>query len=129
MPVSLPRAVENLLAEQHIGILTTCRPDGSPHMTPVRFTWDGHAGLARVMTIKSRRKVQNILANPGGRVGLCQLMGYRWITLEGTGTVTADPQQVAEGERRYAARYGARPPDLPGLVVIEVAVDRQMGQY
>jgi general stress protein 26 len=61
MPLSLPGAVENLLADDHFGILTTCRPNGSPHMAPVRFTWDGRAGLARVMTVKSRRKVHNIL--------------------------------------------------------------------
>jgi hypothetical protein len=36
---------------------------------------------------------------------------------------------VAEGIRRYLVRYGSVPPDLPGLVVIEIAVDRVFGQH
>ncbi len=128
-PLALPRTVERLLAEEHLGILTTCRADGSPHVAPVRFTWDGRAGLARVMTVRDRQKVRNIRAHPDRWVALCQLMGYRWITLEGRATVSDEPRRLAEGIRRYARRYGAPPPDQPGLVVIEIAVDRQMGQY
>lgn len=52
------------MAQNALGTLTTCRPDGSPHVTPVRFTWDGKAGLARVMTIASRRKDPKHRAGP-----------------------------------------------------------------
>ncbi|MGF6885377.1 PPOX class probable F420-dependent enzyme [Nocardia sp. GAS34] len=124
MSVSLSASAEAFLAENHACTLTTVRPDGSPHVVPVRFTWDRTSGLARVMTIKSRRKARNILAGPGGRVAICQTAGFRWLTLEGPAVVSDDPQRIAEGVRRYTSRYSSPPPSPPGLVVIEVAVDR-----
>jgi hypothetical protein len=36
---------------------------------------------------------------------------------------------VAEGVRRYAKRYPSLPPNLPGIVVIEILVDRVLGQH
>ncbi|MFI6597689.1 pyridoxamine 5'-phosphate oxidase family protein [Nonomuraea sp. NPDC050536] len=114
------------LEEPHAGVFTTIRPDGSPHTAPVRFTWDAEEGLARVMTRSATRKVRNLLAGPASRVAICQVWGPRWVTLEGTATVRDDPDRVAEGARRYAARYGALPPEPPGRVVIEIAVDRVM---
>ncbi|WP_308249751.1 pyridoxamine 5'-phosphate oxidase family protein [Sphaerisporangium fuscum] len=35
---------EAFLAEPHLATLTTLRPDGTPHVVAVRFTWDGAAG-------------------------------------------------------------------------------------
>lgn len=129
MPTSprLSSAAEDFLAENQLCTFTTLRPDGSPHVTPVRFTWDGEAGLARVMTAVNRRKARNVLAAPGARVALCQTVGGRWLTLEGTARVHDDPVRVMEGARRYAKRYWSPPPEPPGLVVIEVEVDRVLG--
>lgn len=129
MPTSpqLSAAAEDFLAKSHLCTFTTLRPDGTPHVTPVRFTWDGEAGLARVMTAVSRRKARNVLAAPGGRVSLCQTAGPQWLTLEGTATVHDDPLRVQEGARRYAKRYWSPPPAPPGLVVIEIQVDKVMG--
>jgi len=127
MSMPLPAAIEAFLAENHVCTLTTVRPDGSPHVVPVRFTWDGKAGLARVMTVVSRRKVRNLLASPGSRASVCQAVGTRWITLEGLATVSDNPARIAEGVRRYARRYCSPPPNPPGLVVIEIAVDRVLG--
>jgi PPOX class probable F420-dependent enzyme len=112
------------LAEANVATLTTLRPDGSLHVVVVRFTWDGDAGLARVMTVAASRKARNLTANPGGRAALCQVAGFRWITIEGTATVSDDPRRVAEGVRRYARRYQSPPPNPPGRVVIEIAMDR-----
>jgi PPOX class probable F420-dependent enzyme len=129
MPTSprLSPAAEDFLAESYLCTFTTIRPDGSLHVTPVRFTWDGEAGLARVMTAVTRRKARNLLAAPGSRVSLCQMAGPRWIALEGTATVSEDPVRVQEGVRRYAKRYWSPPPEPPGLCVIEIEVDRVMG--
>ncbi|GID94052.1 pyridoxamine 5'-phosphate oxidase family protein [Amorphoplanes digitatis] len=129
MPLRMTAAVESFLAENELGTLTTLRPDGSPHVAPVRFTWDGEAGLVRVMTAADRRKARNVRANPGGRASICQVVGPRWITMEGAARVFEDPRWVSEGVRRYAKRYWAGPPDVPGLVVIEIAIDRVMGLY
>ncbi|MEV0829681.1 pyridoxamine 5'-phosphate oxidase family protein [Nonomuraea rubra] len=134
-----PRAAEDFLAEPLVATLTTLRPDGSPHVAPVRFTWDREAGLARVLTVATSRKARNLTGTPGtgipgtgtpgtgtagsGRVALCQVAGFRWITLEGRATVSADPRRIAEAARRYTRRYLSPPPDPPGRVVIEIAVD------
>jgi hypothetical protein len=68
----------------------------------------------------------NVLANSGGRVAVCQVAGFRWITLEGVAAVSDDPRRVVEGVRRYAERYQSPPPDPPERVVVEIAVDRVM---
>ena len=128
MSLTLSSAAESFLAENHLCTFTTLRPDGTPHVTPVRFTWDGDAGLARVMTAVTRRKARNVLAG-SRRVAVCQTAGPRWITLEGTATVSDDPARVLEGARRYAKRYWSPPPDPPGLVVVEIQVDRVLGLY
>ena len=112
------------LAEPHLCTLTTLRPDGSPHVTAVRFTWDPVTGVARVLTIASSRKARNVTRRPGARVAACQAGGFRWITLEGTAIVYDDPARVTEGVRRYLDRYLSAPPAPPDRVVIEIAVDR-----
>ncbi|MDI3423694.1 pyridoxamine 5'-phosphate oxidase family protein [Streptomyces luteolus] len=123
-PAAVSPTVEDFLSTPQIGTLTTLRPDGSPHVTAVRFTWDAGAGTARVLTVDTSRKARNILAAPGSRVALCQAEGFCWVTLEGTAQVSAEPTRVAEGVRRYAKRYFSPPPNPPGRVVLEIAVDR-----
>ncbi|MFI2352225.1 pyridoxamine 5'-phosphate oxidase family protein [Streptomyces sp. NPDC019443] len=124
MPLALPYWGAAFLADSLPGTLATLRPDGTPHVVAVRFTWDPEAGQARVMTRGSTRKVHNLLNNP--RAALFQMTGPRWITLEGSATVSDDPRRVARGVRDYARRYGVLPPSPPGRVVIEIEVDRVM---
>lgn len=124
--VVLPDSTTAFLAEPHLGVLTTMRPDGTPHSVPVRFTWDPQSGLARVLTVASSRKARNALTTPGSRATLCQVDGPCWVTLEGTLRVTADLRRVLEGARRYARRYAAVPPSPPDRVVLEIRVDRAM---
>ncbi|AKZ53250.1 hypothetical protein SAM23877_7472 [Streptomyces ambofaciens ATCC 23877] len=122
--VTVPESVEAFLTGTAlVAAFTTPRPNGTPHVAPVRFTWDAAAGLARVMTVSSSRKARNLLAAPGSRVALCQVDGFRWVTLEGTGTVVTDPARVELGARLYARRYWSAPPTPPGRVVIEITVD------
>ncbi|MEU0643319.1 pyridoxamine 5'-phosphate oxidase family protein [Streptomyces umbrinus] len=103
----------------------TLRPDGTPHVTPVRFTFDPVTGLARVTTRAGARKARNVAAGgPTARVALCQADGFRWVTLEGRAIVTDGPAGLAEAIRRYTVRYRAAPPTPPDLVVVEIAVDR-----
>ncbi|MDX3224324.1 pyridoxamine 5'-phosphate oxidase family protein [Streptomyces sp. ME19-01-6] len=124
MSAPLSASAEAFLTEPRVATLTTLRPDGSPHVVAVRFTWDARAGLARVLTVGTTRKARNLGAGPGGRAALCQAVGFRWVTLEGPATVHTAAERVAEGARRYTARYGTPPPAPPGRVVIEIAVDR-----
>ncbi|RSS31046.1 pyridoxamine 5'-phosphate oxidase family protein [Streptomyces rochei] len=123
--VTVPDSVQAFLTGTAlVAAFTTMRPDGTPHVAPVRFTWDADAQLARVMTVRSSRKARNLLATPGAPVALCQVDGFRWVTLEGTGTVVTDPERVALGARLYAKRYWSAPPTPTDRVVIEIAVDR-----
>jgi PPOX class probable F420-dependent enzyme len=110
--------------ERHLCTLTTLRRDGTPHVVPVGVTLDPDAGIARVITSGSSRKARN--AATTGRVAVCQVDGRRWSTLEGRAVVRADPEAVAEAERRYAERY--RTPRVnPERVVIEITITRVLG--
>src|SRR4051795_356322 len=94
-PQALPEPVLAFLDERHLATLATLRPDGSPHVVAVGFTWDAEAGVARVITFAPSRKARNVLARPGGRVAVCQVDGPRWLTLEGPAVATDDPVRVA----------------------------------
>ncbi|MFE7130498.1 pyridoxamine 5'-phosphate oxidase family protein [Streptomyces sp. NPDC057638] len=116
--------------ERHVCTLTTLRPDGSPHVVPVGVTFDPEAGLARVITGKSSRKVRNVLesADPlGPRVAVCQLERASWATLEGRARIRTEPERVADAVRRYAERYERVPRENPERVVIEITVTRALG--
>lgn len=128
-PAALPPEVEAFMSERHLATLTTLRPDGTPHVVPVGFTWDPETGLVRIITFAPSRKVRNLDAGDDGarRAVVCQVDGGRWLTLEGPATVTDEPERVAEAVRRYAERY-RRPGERPDRVAIEIAVDRVMGR-
>ncbi|MFF8191759.1 pyridoxamine 5'-phosphate oxidase family protein [Streptomyces bobili] len=116
--------------ERHLCTLTTPRPDGSPHVVPVGVTYDPGGRLARVIADRASAKVGNVLAAgaEGAPVAVCQVDGRRWATLEGRAFVRAEPEQVAEAERRYAERYGRTPRPNPTRVVIEIELTRAMGR-
>ena len=126
-PAALPDDVIAFTTERHLATLTTVRPDGTPHVVAVGFTWDPDCRLARVITFAPSRKARNLNAAPGSRAVVCQVDGGRWLTLEGPATVTDEPDRVAEAVRRYAERY-RRPGERPDRVAIEIAVDRVMGR-
>jgi PPOX class probable F420-dependent enzyme len=113
------------LTERHLATLTTLRPDGTPHVVPVGFTWDPDGPTVRIITSATSVKATNI--GGGGRASVCQVDGGRWLTIEGRGRVTDDATDVAEAVRRYTERYRV-PRDNPRRVAIEITVDRMMGR-
>jgi PPOX class probable F420-dependent enzyme len=123
-PADLSPAALDFVTARHLATLTTLRPDGSPHVVPVGFTWDPEALVVRVITSGSSRKARNAAA--GGRAVVCQVDGRYWLSIEGTARVLTDPESVADAERRYAARYRV-PRANPERVVVEIAVDRVLG--
>jgi len=125
-PAALPDAELVFLDERHLATLTTLRPDGTPHVVAVGFTWDDEAGLVRVITNGASRKVANVRAG-SPRAVVAQVDGRRWMSLEGVPTVSDDPERVAEAVRRYALRY-RQPSENPNRVVVEIRVDRVLGK-
>ncbi|WP_354699949.1 F420H(2)-dependent biliverdin reductase [Paraconexibacter sp. AEG42_29] len=123
-PADLTDDGRAFLTDRHLATLTTLRADGTPHVTPVGFTWDADAGLARVICGGGSQKALN--ARRAGRAALCQVDGGRWLTLEGPVTVSDDPDAVADGVARYAARY-REPRVNPTRVVLQIAVTRLLG--
>ena len=57
-----------MLAEERVVWLSTVRPDGSPHLVPTWFLWDGEALL--VWSKPNAVKVRNLRANPRLMVAL-----------------------------------------------------------
>ena len=125
-PRALPEPVLAFLAERHLATLTTLRPDGTPHVVAVGFTWDADSQLVRVITNGSSRKAANVRAG-SPRAVVAQVDGARWLALEGVPVVSEDSERVAEAVRRYAQRY-RQPRPNPQRVVIEIAVDRVLGR-
>jgi PPOX class probable F420-dependent enzyme len=124
LPDELSLEALDFLRARHLATLTTLRPDGSPHVVPVGFTWDPEAGVARVITSRSSRKARNAAA--GCPAVLCQVDGRHWLSLQGTARVLEDAAAVTDAEQRYAARY-RQPRANPERVVIVVDVQSVLG--
>ena len=126
-PTDLDDATLAFLAERHLATLTVIRPDGTPHVTPVGFTWDDERRLARVITWTTSKKARLVAGSQPTPVAVSQVDGGRWLTLEGMATVTDDADACAEGCRRYAERY-REPKERPDRAVIEIAVTQILGR-
>lgn len=111
--------------ERHLCTLSTARSAGPPHVVPVGATLDLETGIARVITSGTSYKAR-LIGETGAPVALCQVDGRRWSTLEGRAVVRTEPEQVADAERRYAARYKPPRPN-PSRVVLEIEVTRVLG--
>lgn len=105
--------------------LTTLRPDGSPHTTPVWFVHD--AATWWIGTPERSVKVRNVLTDP--RVSLALQDGDAPVVAEGLARVHRRdfPGQVVS---RFAAKYAGwdvtdpqQPPSGP-RVLLEIAVSR-----
>lgn len=126
-PAELDAAALAFLTERHLATLTTLRPDGSPHVVAVGFTWDDEAAIARVITWDASKKYRNVDEQPGSRAVVCQVDGGRWLALEGEATATTEPAACRDAVARYAGRY-RQPKDRPDRAVIEIKVDRILGR-
>ena len=124
-PHDLAPGLLELLTERHLATLTTLRADGSPHVVPVGVTYDAATATARVITSGTSAKARHVHAGQQ-RVAVCQVDGRRWVTLEGTAVVRDDPASVADAVARYAVRY-RQPRENPARVVVEISVDRVLG--
>ena len=127
-PHGLTDEMNSFLRDRHLASLTVLRPDGTPHVTPVGFTWDPETATARIITWAGAKKVHLLEASGGGRAALCQVDGGRWVTLEGHATVTADPEQCADAVARYGERYSPAKDRGADRRAIIIAVDSVLGR-
>ncbi len=118
--------VLTFLAERHLASLTLVRADGTPHVTPVGFSYEPETRTARIITWSASLKARLTTAAPLA-AAVCQVDGGRWLTLSGTARCTDDPTISADAVARYAARY-RQPKERDDRVVIEIQVDRIMGR-
>jgi len=124
-PGELTPEAHAFLAERHLGTLSTTRRDGTLHVCAVGFTWDADARLVRVITREGSQKVRNVERT--GRAAVAQVDGGRWLSLEGRGRVTREPDAIAAAVARYAARYQEPRPSTE-RVAIEISVERVLGR-
>src|SRR5258708_20088219 len=78
------------LTERHLAMLTALRPDNSPHVVAVGFTFDPKTHIARVITTGGSQKAVN--ADERGVAVLSQVDGARWLSLEGKASGNSEPE-------------------------------------
>jgi PPOX class probable F420-dependent enzyme len=128
-PGALDDDVVAFLTERHLATLTTSRPDGSPHVVAVGFSYDVEARVARVITWATSQKAVNAgrMESAGQRAAVCQVDGGRWLSLEGPVRLLSDPDAVQPGIDGYTARY-REPKQRDDRAVIEIDVERILGR-
>jgi PPOX class probable F420-dependent enzyme len=128
-PDHLDDDVLTFLRERHLATLTTLRPNGSPHVVAVGFSYDAEAKVARVITWATSQKAINAgrMEVAGQRAAVCQVDGGRWLALEGPVRLVTDPSGVQPGIDGYAERY-QQPKERDDRAVIEIDVDRILGR-
>ncbi|MGF1665619.1 MAG: pyridoxamine 5'-phosphate oxidase family protein [Acidimicrobiia bacterium] len=124
-PIDLSAEEVEFLTARHLATLSTLRPDGTPHVVAIAFSFDGDDGIVRVITSARSQKARNV--ERAGRAAVCQVDGPRWLTLEGPAVVTTDPERVAVAVAGFERRY--RPArDNPERAAIEITVERVLGR-
>lgn len=114
--------------ERHLCTVTTPRPDGGLHVTPMGVVLDPGGRRAWAVTSRGSVKARNLRAGGGAGVPVAvgSVDGRWWASLEGTATVSEDPAVVAEAEQRYAERYRVPRPN-PERVAVLVDLVRALG--
>ena len=97
-----PDEIGAFLREPLIADLATLRPDGSPHVAPVWFHYDGQS--LKVVSEKKSVKVRNIRHDPRVSVSIpTPSEPYKYVLFDGTATVSLD--EIPELTRSMAVRY------------------------
>jgi PPOX class probable F420-dependent enzyme len=67
-PLAPAARIDRLLRREPVIWLSSVRPDGTPHLVPIWFSWDGQSIL--VASKPYARKVANIRSNPAVMIAL-----------------------------------------------------------
>jgi PPOX class probable F420-dependent enzyme len=94
--------MEDFLSRPLIAVMTTIRPDGSPHVSPVWFEYD--SGKYYVWTGADSAKARNLRLDPHAVLCIAsQEEPYRYVVVEGTCEIntTEVPSRCYSISRRY----------------------------
>jgi len=95
------------LARAEIYWLSTVRPDGRPHVTPLIAVWVGEP--LYFCTGPDERKAKNLAENPGCVVTTgCNAIGEGFdVVVEGSATLVHDAALLQRVADAYVAKYGS----------------------
>ena len=100
-----PEQIDTYLREPHIADLATVRPDGSPHVAPVWFHYDGDKVM--VIAETSAVKVGNIRHEPRVSVSIATHQEpYRYVIVNGTAVISSEG--IPELVRTMAVNYSGK---------------------
>ena len=93
------------LQQAEVYWLSTVRPSGQPHVTPLLAVWWN--GAIYFCTGPTERKAKNLVANPACALttGRCDLDGLD-IVIEGRAVTVADSSELGHVADTYEAKYG-----------------------
>src|SRR5271157_559084 len=94
--------LQEFLQEVHLLDLATITPKGFPHVTPVRYEWNGEHFF--ISTTSMRRKARNLAKNPNAGFSISpEELSYKAVV--GYGTVETEPDPDGVLIERLCRRY------------------------
>ncbi|MFC3500949.1 PPOX class F420-dependent oxidoreductase [Micromonospora krabiensis] len=88
------RALTDLIAARHLGVLATIRRDGRPQLSTVVHSFDRAAGVIRVSVTDGRAKTANLRRDPRATFHVSSEDGWAYAVVEARAELTpvaADP--------------------------------------
>jgi PPOX class probable F420-dependent enzyme len=105
-PTVAANRIRRFLEEEPVVWLSTVRPDGTPHLVPIWFGWDGSALVVR--SKPDAQKVRNLRANPSVMIALGDAeedFDVGLVRGRAERVATSDGDALPAG---FAAKYGLR---------------------
>lgn len=135
-----PAALDDVLADHHLGVLATIKRDGRPQLSDVTYVFDRDARTIRVSITDSRAKTKNLRRDPRASLHV-RPQGWGYAVAEGTARLsevtTAVDDAAAEAlVQLYRDARGEEHPDwdeyreamvAQGRLVLTVDVERVYG--
>ncbi len=115
-----PEQIDEYLKRPMIADLATVNPDGSPHVAPVWFRWDGE--VVKVFTQTTAVKVRNIRHDARISMSVAtQEAPYGYVIVNGTAAISNDgiPDEV----RAMAIHYKG---EVEGEIYIQQALQEMV---
>jgi len=107
-----PQEITDYLAAPYIAVMVTLHRNGSPHVTPNWYRYDGT--VLTFITRKDRLKYRNLQRD--NRISVCIYdppVASHYVVISGTATCT--DQEIWDEARRIIARYRT-PEEVDGYV-------------